>query len=57
MSVGLTWCALLEAGAAGRLLERDELMHAVALGSFKEVEQLLAQGTDLEARDGWDRTP
>jgi ankyrin repeat protein len=48
---------LLEAGADPRQLEWTDFMHAIALGSLPDVEQALAAGVNLEARDFWDRTP
>lgn len=48
---------LLQAGADAEILEWTELMYAIALGNAEAVEQLLRSGADLEARDGWERTP
>jgi len=52
---------LLEAGANAELLEWNELMHAVALGSVQEVARLLeakaASEAGLTSRDRWERTP
>ena len=48
---------LLAAGADASLLEWNELLRAVALGSVAEVEVLLKDGADLAARDRWERTP
>ena len=48
---------LLNAGADKDQLQWTPLMEAVASGALAEVEALLEQGADLEARDWWERTP
>jgi ankyrin repeat protein len=48
---------LLEAVADPSPLEWTPLARAIALGTPAEMESALAQGADLEARDGWQRTP
>lgn len=48
---------LLSAGGDPQYLEWTELMFAVALGSLQDVEQHIAGGADLSARDFWSRTP
>lgn len=47
---------LLEAGADAALLEWNDLMRAVALGSLDDVRRALDTGAPLEERDWWDRT-
>lgn len=47
---------LLNAGADPKDVELTALMEAVAFGSLADVERVLAQGADLEARDYWERT-
>jgi ankyrin repeat protein len=47
---------LLAAGADRSQLEWTPLMEAVALGSFSDVQTVLAQGALLEKRDWWSRT-
>jgi ankyrin repeat protein len=49
---------LLDAGANPAPLEWTPLMHAVALGTLDETAAELARSPEqLEARDGWERTP
>lgn len=49
---------LLQAGAPYEQLGWNPLMHAIALGSITDVENLLRQSPgDLECRDWWERTP
>lgn len=47
---------LLKAGADAALLEWNDLMHAVALGSLDDVRRALDAGAPLEERDWWGRT-
>ncbi len=48
---------LLKAGANPEPLGWTQLHHAVALGTLYAVKASAAGGLDLEARDGWERTP
>lgn len=48
---------LLGAGADPSPLQWTELLKAVALGSFEDVQRLLAGSDSLNDRDRWDRTP
>lgn len=48
---------LLEAGEESGPLRWSLLHRAVALGSASEVERVIIEKPDLEARDCWDRTP
>ena len=48
---------LLEAGADPAPLRWTPLHHAAALGDISDLEAALEGGADLEARDGWSRTP
>ena len=48
---------LLAAGADVALLQWDDLLRAVALGSVSDVERLIQSGADLVTRDRWKRTP
>ncbi len=47
---------LLDAGADRTQLAWTPLIEAVALGSLDDVQAVLAEKPDLEARDGWSRT-
>ncbi len=47
---------LLQAGANLVDLQMSELIQAVAFGTLAEVEKLVREGADLEARDGSQRT-
>jgi ankyrin repeat protein len=48
---------LLAAGADPALLDWNELMHAVAIGTVEEVRTAIAEGGDVTALDRWERTP
>lgn len=48
---------LFEVGADPSHLNWTPLFHAVAYGSLSEVKKCIREGTDLHARDTWERTP
>lgn len=48
---------LLGHGADEKTLEWTDLIRAVAIGTYEEVESLLMQGANLGDRDFWSRTP
>ncbi len=47
---------LLDAGAPAAQLEWSPLQHAIALGTAQDVAAAIADGTDIEQRDYWERT-
>ncbi len=48
---------LLEVGADPSHLDWTPLFHAVAYGSLSDVKKCIHEGSDLHARDTWERTP
>ena len=48
---------LLKNGADFKQLQWTKLMYALALGSLDDVKVCIEDGSDLSARDAWERTP